>query len=107
MRHRTITVPFASSPTTLQLFCPDQYQRSLCSWSVPSLLSEHRQLTRSRREGRTIHKNRFGLFIRTIGIARAEAKLTLATLAYDFDRLIFQEKASCHAMSLPASVESA
>lgn len=37
-------------------------------------------------------KNRFGLFIRTIGLARAEAKLTLANLAYNFDRLIFHEK---------------
>ena len=36
-------------------------------------------------------KNRFGLFIRTIGIARAEAKLTLANLAYNFDRLIFHQ----------------
>lgn len=37
-------------------------------------------------------KNRYGLFIRTIGIARAEAKLTLANLAYNFDRLIFNER---------------
>lgn len=37
-------------------------------------------------------KNRFGLFIRTIGIARAEAKLTLANLAYNFNRLIFHER---------------
>lgn len=37
-------------------------------------------------------KNRFGLFVRTIGIARAEAKLTLANLAYNFDRLIFHER---------------
>jgi hypothetical protein len=37
-------------------------------------------------------KNRFGLFIRTIGLLRAEAKLTLANLADNFDRLIFQEK---------------
>ena len=37
-------------------------------------------------------KNRFGLFIRTIGITRAEAKLTLANLAYNFDRLVFHEK---------------
>ena len=37
-------------------------------------------------------KNRFGLFIRTIGIARAEAKLTLANLAYNFDRLVFHER---------------
>lgn len=36
-------------------------------------------------------KNRFGLFIRTIGLARAEAKMTLANLAYNFDRLIFHE----------------
>lgn len=37
-------------------------------------------------------KNRFGLFIRTIGLARADAKLTLANLAYNFDRLIFHEQ---------------
>ena len=39
-------------------------------------------------------KNRFGLFIRTIGITRAEAKLTLANLAYNMDRLIFHERSS-------------
>ena len=37
-------------------------------------------------------KNRFGLFIRTIGIARAEAKIIIANLAYNFDRLIFHER---------------
>jgi len=37
-------------------------------------------------------KNRFGLFIRTIGLARAEAKLTLANLAYNMHRLIFHER---------------
>jgi IS5 family transposase len=37
-------------------------------------------------------KNRFGLFIRTIGLARAEAKMILANLAYNFDRLIFHER---------------
>ena len=37
-------------------------------------------------------KNRYGLFIRTIGLARAEARLTLASLAYNFDRLIFHER---------------
>lgn len=37
-------------------------------------------------------KNRFGLFIRTIGLKRAEAKLTLANLAYNFYRLIFHER---------------
>lgn len=37
-------------------------------------------------------KMRYGLFIRTIGLARAEAKLILANLAYNFDRLIFHER---------------
>ena len=37
-------------------------------------------------------KIRFGLFIRTIGLARAEAKLTLANIAYNMDRLIFHER---------------
>jgi IS5 family transposase len=37
-------------------------------------------------------KNRFGLFIRTIGLAHAEAKLILANLAYNFDRLVFHER---------------
>ncbi len=31
-------------------------------------------------------------FIRTIGLARTEAKLTLANLAYNFERLIFHER---------------
>ena len=37
-------------------------------------------------------KDQMGLFIRTIGIARAEAKITLANLAYNIDRLIFHER---------------
>lgn len=37
-------------------------------------------------------QNRFGLFVRTIGLKRAEAKLTLTNLAYYFDRLIFHER---------------
>jgi len=37
-------------------------------------------------------KGRYGLFIRTIGLARAQAKLTLANLVYNFDRLIFHEQ---------------
>ena len=32
------------------------------------------------------------LFIRTIGILRAEAKIALANLAYNIDRLIFHER---------------
>lgn len=34
---------------------------------------------------------RFG-FIRTIGLAHAEAKLTLCNLAYNFNRLLFHER---------------
>lgn len=37
--------------------------------------------------------NRFGLFIRTIGIARAKAKLFLVKITYNVDRLIFHERA--------------
>ncbi|MFC4290799.1 hypothetical protein ACFOWX_00015 [Sphingorhabdus arenilitoris] len=37
-------------------------------------------------------KCRFGLYIRTIGLTRAQAKMTLANLAYNFDRLIFHER---------------
>jgi len=37
-------------------------------------------------------KNRYGLFIRTIGLARAKAKMTLANLAYNFDRLVFHKR---------------
>jgi IS5 family transposase len=37
-------------------------------------------------------KDQMGLFIRTIGIKRAEAKITLANLAYNMNRLIFHER---------------
>ena len=37
-------------------------------------------------------KDKMGLFIRTIGIKRAEAKITLANLAYNMNRLIFHER---------------
>lgn len=37
-------------------------------------------------------KDQMGLFIRTIGIARAEAKVGLANLVYNIDRLIFHER---------------
>ena len=37
-------------------------------------------------------KAKMGLFIRTIGIKRAEAKITLANLAYNMNRLIFLER---------------
>uniref|UniRef100_UPI001EE74993 transposase n=1 Tax=Sphingobium bisphenolivorans TaxID=1335760 RepID=UPI001EE74993 len=37
-------------------------------------------------------KDQMGLFIRTIGIKRAEAKITLANLAYNMHRLIVHER---------------
>jgi len=37
-------------------------------------------------------KDQMGLFVRTIGIVRAKAKITLANLAYNIDRLIFHER---------------
>lgn len=37
-------------------------------------------------------KDQMRLFIRTVGIARAEAKITLVNLAYNIDRLIFHER---------------
>jgi IS5 family transposase len=37
-------------------------------------------------------KAQMGLFIRTIGIKRAEAKITLANLAFNMNRLIFHER---------------
>jgi hypothetical protein len=37
-------------------------------------------------------KAKMGLFIRTIGIARAETKITLANLAFNMQRLIFHEQ---------------
>jgi IS5 family transposase len=37
-------------------------------------------------------KDQMGLFIRTIGIKRAEAKITLANLVYNMHRLVFHER---------------
>ena len=37
-------------------------------------------------------KNAFGLFIRTIGLARATTKITAANLANNFQRLVFHER---------------
>lgn len=37
-------------------------------------------------------KDQMGLFIRTIGIKRAEAKITLTNLAYNMHRLVFHER---------------
>ena len=38
-----------------------------------------------------------GLFVRTIGLKRAEAKIDLANLAYNLQRLIFHERKSAMA----------
>lgn len=37
-------------------------------------------------------KDQMGLFIRTIGIVRAETTITLANLAYNIDRLVLRER---------------
>lgn len=37
-------------------------------------------------------KDQMDLVIRTIGLARATAKVTLANLAYNMDRLVFLER---------------
>ncbi len=37
-------------------------------------------------------KDRMSLFVRTIGLKRAETKIGLANLAYNFQRLIFHER---------------
>jgi len=53
--------------------------------------------TKSKTRARVEHvfgeqKSKMGLFIRTIGIKRAEAKITLANLAYNMKRLVFHER---------------
>ncbi len=42
-------------------------------------------------------KRRMGLLVRTIGLARATAKLTLANLAYNLSRLVWIEGRSVSA----------
>ena len=42
-------------------------------------------------------KSRMGLFIRTVGLARARTKIALANLAYNFRRLIFLERQVAYA----------
>ena len=44
------------------------------------------------RAGFAQQKAHMGLFIRTIGIKRAETKIMLANLAYNMQRLIFHER---------------
>ena len=46
---------------------------------------------RPRRARLRRQKANMGLFIRTIGIRRAEAKIILANLAFNMQRLIFHE----------------
>jgi len=47
-------------------------------------------------------RDKMGLFIRTIGLNRAEAKITLANLAYNMHRLIFHERL-CRAVTKRAT----
>ena len=54
--------------------------------------ARQRRKVRDPRPSGACLKNRYDLFIRTIGIARAQANFTLANLAYNFDRLIFHER---------------
>ena len=71
--------------------CPDE--RGVGRWATTARANAKKSSIRARIEHVFAHqKSRFGLFIRTIGLARAEAKLTLANLAYNFDRLIFHER---------------
>lgn len=42
-------------------------------------------------------KDRMGLFVRTIGIARAKAKIGMANLAYNMKRMAFWERRSAMA----------
>ncbi len=37
-------------------------------------------------------KDRMGLFVRTIGIARAKVKIGMANLVYNFKRLVFWQR---------------
>ncbi len=37
-------------------------------------------------------KNRMGLFVRTIGIARAKTKIGMVNIAYNMRRLIYHER---------------
>ncbi len=58
--------------------------------------------TRARVRSRVEHvfaaqKRRMGLLVRTIGLARATAKLTLANLAYNLSRLVWIEGRSVSA----------
>lgn len=60
---------------------------------IVGLPSSHRSTVRASIEHVFARqKDQMALFICTIGIARAETKVTLANLAYDMDRLIFHER---------------
>jgi IS5 family transposase len=42
-------------------------------------------------------KDRMGLFIRTVGLKRAEAKIGLANLAYNLQRYLFHQRRAAQA----------
>jgi transposase, IS5 family len=58
------------------------------STSLPSRLNEDRGLCGAAQAGR----RRIGLFVRTIGLARAAAKVGLINIAYNMRRLVFHER---------------
>lgn len=51
-------------------------------------------------------KDQMGLFIRTIGIVRAEAKITLANIAYNIDRLIFHERRAAVVVAIDRALQT-
>src|SRR5829696_8023167 len=48
-------------------------------------------------------KHRFGLFVRTIGLARATMKIGLANLTYNMRRLVWIEQPNPPARALPTA----
>ena len=72
------------------------WQRLLTSFLMPERTAKANGV-KSKVRARVEHlfaqqKDKMGLFIRTIGIERAEAKITLANLAFNLNRLIFHER---------------
>lgn len=71
------------------------HRRKPKGWPMPAHMRRG-NATRSKVRAQVEHvfahqKAKMGLFIRTIGIARAEAKITLANLAFNMHRLVFRE----------------
>jgi len=98
----------------MSLFHASQQRSTILSWEVNTRLDSriHRKKpkgkprsealraanrAKSKIRARVEHvfaqqKAHMGLFVRTIGIKRAETKIMLANLAYNMQRLIFHER---------------